>query len=219
MTETLMTEPLMTETLMTEPLWAPVRRRGRPPASDAAVTRERILLVAQEVFAESGYEVATFQCIAAKIGLTRPAINNYFSCKSALYEEVVDRVSDAVSDAIGVASAEPTLSGQILTFIRMTMRDEAADPSVAGFLVQAVMDAGHTPARGRRAAGLVERFVRTAVGSALKRGEIRGDPDGFTDMLTGMVWGTAFQLGRGDAARADRMLDQLCGVLDQGLVH
>lgn len=204
---------------MTETLWAPPRRRGRPPASQAAVTRERILRAAQQVFAESGYEAATFQAIAAKIGLTRPAINNYFNCKSSLYEEVAGRVSDALLDAIGVASAEPTLAGQILTFIRTAMREDDADPSVAGFLVQSVMDVGHIPAGGQLAAALIERFVHRAVGSAILRGEISADQDGLTDMLTGMVWGTAFQLARGDGLRADRMLAQLCGVLDQGLVH
>lgn len=204
---------------MTETLWAPARRRGRPPASHAAITRERILRAAQQVFAESGYEAATFQAIAANIGLTRPAINNYFNCKSALYEEVVGRVSDELLDAIQVASAEPTLAGQILTFIRTAMRGEDADPSAAGFLVQSVMDAGHIPAGGRRAAGLIERFVHTAVDSAAHRGEISADQDGLTDMLIGMVWGTAFQMARGDATRADRMLTQLCDVMDQGLVH
>jgi AcrR family transcriptional regulator len=57
----------MTET------WAPARRRGRPPASDSALTRERILQAAQKVFAESGYEAATFQAVAVEIGLTRPS--------------------------------------------------------------------------------------------------------------------------------------------------
>ena len=66
---------------MTEISWAPARRRGRPPASDSALTRERILQAALKVFAEFGYEAATFQAIAVEIGLTRPAINNYFSNK------------------------------------------------------------------------------------------------------------------------------------------
>ncbi len=204
---------------MTDTLWAPVRRRGRPPASAAAVTRERILRTAREVFAESGYEAATFQAIAAQIGLTRPAINNYFSSKSALYEEVADRVGDVLLDAVRVASQEPSLAGQIVTFTRMAMHGEDADPSIAGFLVQSVTNVGHIPAGGRRAAGVIERFVRTAVRSAIQRGETTADPDGLTDLLMGLVWGTAFQLSRGDAARAERMLVQLCGVLDHGLAH
>jgi AcrR family transcriptional regulator len=204
---------------MTDTLWAPVRRRGRPPASAAAVTRERILRTAREVFAESGYEAATFQAIAAQIGLTRPAINNYFSSKSALYEEVADRVGDVMLDAVRVASRETTLAGQIVTFIRTALHGEDTDPSIAGFLVQSVTNVGHIPVGGDRAAGVIGCFVRTAVGSAVQRGETTADPDGLTDLLMGLVWGTAFQLSRGDAARAERMLVQLCGVLDQGLAH
>ncbi len=203
---------------MTETLWMPARRRGRPPASDSAVTRERILRAAQEVFAESGYEAATFQAVAAEVGLTRPAINNYFNSKSALYEEVVGRVSDALLDAIRVGSKEPTLAGQILTFTRMATRGEDNEPSPAGFLVQAVMDGGHIPAAGRRAAEIVERFIGNAVGAAVRRGEISADPESLGEMLVGLVWGTAFQVGRGGAVHADRMFDQLCALLDRGLV-
>lgn len=205
---------------MTDTTWAPARRRGRPPASDSTVTRERILQSAQKVFAEYGYEGATFQAIAAEIGLTRPAINNYFSSKPALYSEVVCRVSDAVLDAIDTAAAQPTLARQILTFIRVAMRDEDSAVSPAGFLVQAIRDIPHIPDGDcREAVGLIERFVRTAVSAAARRGEIHGGCDGLSDMLMGVVWGTAFQLGRGDGEQADRLLEHLCGVLDQGLVH
>jgi AcrR family transcriptional regulator len=203
---------------MTQTSWAPARRRGRPPASDSAVTRERILRAAQKVFAESGYEAATFQAIAVEIGLTRPAINNYFNSKSELYNAVVCRVSNAVLDSIHVASEAPTLAQQVLTFIRVAIRDR--DTSMAGFLVQSAMDVDHLPAGDGEAAVLVERFLRAAVGAAAYRGEIDGDaPEGLTDMLIAMVWGMAVQIGRGNDARADRMLDRLRTALDRGLTR
>lgn len=203
---------------MTE-MWAPARRRGRPPASDSALTRERIVQAALKVFAESGYEAATFQAIAADIGLTRPAINNYFPSKPALYAEVVERVSNTVRDAVAAASQARTLADQVLTFIRVAFRAEDSDPSLAAFLVQSAMDVQHLPGGECQAATLVERFVRGAVGSAVRRHEVDGDAEGLTDMLMGLVWGAAFQIGRGNRERADRMLDQLCGMLDQGLVR
>lgn len=204
---------------MTETSWAPARRRGRPPASDSALTRERILQAAQKVFAEFGYEAATFQAIAADVGLTRPAINNYYSSKAALYAAVVRRVSNRVVAAIESASRAPTLADQILTFIRVALRGDHADPSLAAFLVQAAMDDPHLPAGEHHAATLVEQFIGTAVTSALRRGELGDHADGLAEMLMGLVWGTAFQIGRGNSARADQMLQQLCGVLDQGLVR
>lgn len=202
---------------MTETSWAPARRRGRPPASDAVVTRERILQAAWKVFAESGYEAATFQAIAEEIGLTRPAINHYFPSKSALYAAVVGRVSDTIWDVIHSAGEASTLAGQVLTFIRMAIRGRDANPSLPRFLVQSAIDVEHLPGGDGEAAALIERFVRAAVCAAVHRGEISRVPDGLTDMLMGLIWGMAFQMRRGDDERADHMLDQLRGVLEHGL--
>src|ERR1700694_2323766 len=62
--------------------------RGPPPAANAADTRERIVRAAREVFSELSYDAATFQAIAIRADLTRPAINHYFSSKRVLYREV-----------------------------------------------------------------------------------------------------------------------------------
>lgn len=202
---------------MTDISWAPPRRRGRPRASDSAATRERILRAAQKVFATSGYEAATFQAIAVEIGLTRPAINNYFDSKSSLYTAVECRVSNAVLDAIHSASQAPNLTEQVLTFIRVAVRGDGENPSLARFLVQAAVDAEHLPAAHNEAAALIDGFIRNAVRAAEHRGELGRPPDGLADMLMALVWGMAFQLGRCDDARADRMLEQLRTVLQRGL--
>ena len=39
---------------------------------------------AREVFSELGYDAATFQAIAIRADLTRPAINHYFASKRVL---------------------------------------------------------------------------------------------------------------------------------------
>lgn len=98
------------------------------------------------------------------------------------------------------------------------MRGDDHDPTLAAFLVQSAMDVGHLPGGDCQAAGHVERFGRDAVGSAVRRGEVDTEADGLADMFTGLVWGAAFQIGRGSSERADRMLEQLCGMFDQSLV-
>lgn len=208
---------------MTETPRTTVRRRGRPPSSDSAVTRERILQAARRIFAESGYESATFQAIAMEIGLTRPAINIYFPSKSVLYGEVVARAGDIVMDAVRVAEAAPTLGEQVLEFVRVAFRGQDADPSFAGFLVQSAMEAHHAPL-DRDPAIIIERFVRDAVATAIERGELGAevevDTDALTDTLTGVLWGAAFQVSRRlhpDRVRADRMLGQLDAILDHGV--
>lgn len=215
---------------MTDTTWAlahsPMRRRGRPPASDSAVTRERILHAARKVFAESGYEAATFQAIALEIGLTRPAINNYFASKSALYAEVVRRASTTIRDAVAAASHAPTLAGQLTEFLRLTIHGDDADPTLAGFLVQSAMEAQHLPQLGElsgesRVATQIERFVRDAVDSAVQRGEVDNHAaEALCDALMGVVWGSAFQVSRGIAAdgpRADRMLGEFEGLLQRAV--
>ena len=206
------------------PVRTQARRRGRPPASDSAVTRERILQAARRVFAESGYEAATFQAIAMEIGLTRPAINNYFSSKSALYAEVVRRAGDAVLAAIQSAGAQNALADQIVEFMRRSIYGAGADPALAGFLVQSAIEAEHLPQFGResRPAVFIERFVREAVAAAADRGELPPavDPVALTDTLVGVVWGAAFQVSRGlhrDSARSDGMVDELCTLLQYGV--
>lgn len=216
----------MTDTswAVADPMRRQKRRRGRPPASDSAVTRERILEAARKVFAESGYEAATFQAIAGEIGLTRPAINNYFASKTALYSEVVRRVSQAVFDAIGRASSLPTLAGQLTEFLRLTIRGPEADPALAGFLVQSAMDAPHLPefAAEPRVAAQIERFVRDAVEAAAERRELDSDvsAEALCDALMGVVWGSAFQASRTDhrdGARADRMFGEFEGLLQRAV--
>ena len=212
---------------MTETRWAlahsPMRRRGRPPASDSAVTRQRILHAASKVFAESGYEAATFQAIALEIGLTRPAINNYFSSKSALYTEVVRRASETIRDAIGQAFESPTLAGQLTAFLRLTIHHDDADPALAGFLVQSAMEAQHLPelGDGSAVATQIERFVRDAVDSAVQRGEVdKSVAEALCDALMGVVWGSAFQVSRAidaDSPRADRMLGEFQGLLQRAV--
>src|SRR6187397_3551753 len=81
------------------------RGPGRPPAAKAAETRERIVRAAREVFSELGYDAATFQAIAIRADLTRPAINHYFASKRVLYREVVEQTNSMVV-AAGLAKAQ-----------------------------------------------------------------------------------------------------------------
>lgn len=203
---------------MTDASRATGRRRGRPPASDSAVTRERILQAARRIFAESGYEAATFQAIAMAIGLTRPTINIYFPSKSALYGELVGRAGDTVLQAVRAAEAAPNLGEQVLEFIRVAFPGQDA---LAGFLVQSAIQA-RPVAPEHDPAVIIERFVRDAVAAAVERGELGSDVDtvALTDTLTGVLWGAVFQVSRRpypDRVRAERMLGQLDALLDHGV--
>ena len=62
-----------------------------PGKAPAAVTRERILDVAEALFAEYGYAGASVRVIAASAELTPAALYNHFAGKRELYEAVLDR--------------------------------------------------------------------------------------------------------------------------------
>lgn len=67
--------------------------RGEPPAAggQGAATRERILDVAESLFAEHGLAGTSVRDIAAEVGLTPASLYNHFAGKQALYEAVLER--------------------------------------------------------------------------------------------------------------------------------
>ena len=122
------------------------RRPGRPPAAKADETRKRIVRAAREVFSERGYDGATFQAIAVRADLTRPAINHYFSSKRVLYREVVDQTNDLVVTAgIKQAKGVTTLMERLAGFIGVAMRAHSENPSLSAFLVTAVLESQRHP--------------------------------------------------------------------------
>lgn len=113
------------------------RRRGRPPASNAAETRERVLLAAQRTFAGLGYEATTNKAIADEAGITTGAIYHYFDSKSELYAAVLDHVSTVIYDRFRAAvdQAGDDLRVQIHAVLEAAAELEEADPSYAAFVV------------------------------------------------------------------------------------
>jgi AcrR family transcriptional regulator len=63
--------------------------RGRPPRSDRPDTRGRILDAALEVFSERGFEGATVRQIAAKVGVSDPALYAHFKSKKKIFEALI----------------------------------------------------------------------------------------------------------------------------------
>jgi TetR/AcrR family transcriptional repressor of uid operon len=177
------------------------RGPGRPPAAKADETRKRIVRAARQVFSESGYEGATFQAIAVRADLTRPAINHYFSSKRALYREVVDRTNELVVAAgIDRARGETTLLGRLAAFIAVAMEADTQNPSTAAFLATAVLESQRHPELNRAendAVRISREFLIWAVNDAIARGEIsRGiDVAAMAETLLVVLCGVGFYAG------------------------
>ncbi|MER7766759.1 TetR/AcrR family transcriptional regulator [Kitasatospora sp. NPDC096140] len=70
--------------------------------------RERqVLAAATEEFGRHGFEATTVAAVAARVGVTKPLLHQYFGSKQDLYLACLDPVGDRLLHAIRTAMAEP----------------------------------------------------------------------------------------------------------------
>lgn len=174
------------------------RGPGRPPAAKSAETRGRILLAAREVFGEVGYNAATFQEIAARADITRPAINHYYPSKHALYCQVVEQTNAAViATGLDEAAREQSFHGRIQAFLEAAVRAADSEPAAAAFLVTSVWECQRHPELGSRDSDSLEltrSFALAAVRDGVAAGELSADLDveSAAEMLVAAFWGLGF---------------------------
>jgi len=153
------------------------------------------------VFSERGYDGATFQAIAARADLTRPAINHYFSSKRALYREVLDDTNKFVIGAgIKQAEQETTLAAQLTAFISEATRANAENPAGSAFLISGVLESQRHPdlaGTENDSVRIAREFLVRVVNGAIERGEIVTDIDtsALVEMQLVLVCGVGLYAG------------------------
>jgi AcrR family transcriptional regulator len=177
------------------------RGPGRPPAAKAAETRKRILRAAREVFSERGYDAATFQAIAIRADLTRPAINHYFANKRVLYWQVLEETNNAVVAAsTQQAQKEKTLTARVSAFIQGATEAEVDNRAAAAFLIAATLESQRHPELSRPGTDSVNttrEFLLWAINDGIQSGELNADTDAaaLTEMLLAVLLGVGFYAG------------------------
>ena len=63
-----------------------------------ADTRQRLLDIAEQLFAERGFYGVSIATIASEVGFTKQGLLHYFSSKEKLYGAIVQRISDDFQD-------------------------------------------------------------------------------------------------------------------------
>ena len=156
---------------------------------------------AREVFSELGYDAATFQAIAIRADLTRPAINHYFASKRVLWAEVVEQTNASiVSAGVTLAHERTGLVDRLAAFLTATTQVETEDRSAAAFLVTSVLESQRHPelvSDEHDPLKISRDFVSWVVRDAIERAELSSDTDvdHLVEMLVAVLWGMGFYAG------------------------
>lgn len=162
---------------------------GRPPKDSAGDVKARILDAAQRVFLKRGYQSASIDEIAETAPASKPTIYAHFSGKEALFEAVVARVLDGLTNFEGFEPKGRTAQDKLVSlgsevverFIEETLGitratiaeadrfpalsrhvHEAGRDQAAAAVSQVLNDATHTLSRGTKGPFSGKRSLATA---------------------------------------------------------
>lgn len=165
-----------------------------------------MLAVAEEVFADRGYQATSMDDIAERVGVSKPMIYEYFGSKEGLLvaciRDVRTQLAAAVTDAVvGVADPEQALRRGLVAFFEFTanrrrawdlmLRSEAA---VAGGAALAEIEEA--------------RREQTAIDMVLIRGFLPDAPDREIEAAAEIVVGACERLSLWFVARDDVTADE-----------
>jgi AcrR family transcriptional regulator len=132
----------MTDRTTTRPARRGRRKLGRPPASDAAVSRQTLLEVAGRHFAHSGYGGAALKEIAADANMTSGAIYYYFDSKSDLYAAVGEHwVSDVLRRYKAGLTSDMGLADRLKLYLEVLIDEVVKEPDFARFWMHVDVEA------------------------------------------------------------------------------
>jgi AcrR family transcriptional regulator len=159
------------------------------------------LRAAREVFSERGYDAATFQAIAIRADLTRPAINHYFANKRVLYWQVLDETTNAmVAASTQRARNETTLTGRVSAFIESATAAELDNHAASAFLIAATLESQRHPELrrpGNDSVSTTRGFLLWAINDGIQSGELSPDTNAvaLAEMLLAVLLGVGFYAG------------------------
>jgi TetR/AcrR family transcriptional regulator len=154
-------------------------------APDASPTRERILDVAEALFAANGYAGTAVRDIARAVELTPASLYNHFEGKQALYEAVLERGVRPMLELLGNLPADPSDPQIVESMIESIMAHLATHPHLPGLVQQ------ETITGGSALANLARAWIRPLIeqGMISLKGEIGStwSEDEFPNLMFGWL--------------------------------
>jgi AcrR family transcriptional regulator len=192
---------------------------GRPPASDSADTRKRILEAARVCFGRDGYAKTTNRDIADLAKITTGAIYHYFSSKPELFVATHIESSEIIFSAFEEAAApQPTLQTKIIAILDKAVELHAGDPSLAAFSSVTNVEIRRHPELQRAlgsGVGGVHAFFKGLVSEHEDEIAPDVDPDATVDALVAAVLGLAQFARMSDTPDAHRtMMDAFKSLIE-----
>jgi TetR/AcrR family transcriptional regulator len=164
------------------------RQRGRPANLKSGELQSKLLDIAEELFAESGFAATSIRKIADTAGVNPALVHYYFGTKRDLLVTVMERALEPM--AAGVAALQETNSLEASDVARLMFNMVSQHPAMPRLIVREVMLSG-----GDIHAYFVEHFARRLGGALpdlLEKQQAQGrlnakfDPGVMTLMLLGL---------------------------------
>ncbi len=107
-----------------------------------AQTTEKILDVAEKLFADFGYEATTLRQIATEIGIQQPSLYKHFSSKDALYEAVLARAVQPLMNELEQRSLQEAQFSQVMSIPAKMLALLSTHPNGARLLQREISTCG-----------------------------------------------------------------------------
>jgi AcrR family transcriptional regulator len=125
-------------------------KASEPPQS----TKARILLAAEQVFAQKGFDGASTREIAARASVNISSLHYHWASKETLYSAVFERIFEQLVDRLRADFVPPATNEDAQAVIARAMGETfdflAANPNVPRLLMRRIMDSeGAAGASGR----------------------------------------------------------------------
>jgi TetR/AcrR family transcriptional regulator len=134
--------------------------------------KDEILDEATRLFAERGYEGASMNDVAERVGMRKASLFYHFATKDALYEAVVDRVIASLQEPLeAIYASSGTFPERLDALTRTLVEALGARPYAARLLLRETMDWGPVM-RGKLAERIL--LVLEAGAAWVRAGQMEG---------------------------------------------